>query len=72
MYKNVNLHDDAWKYKLIDLDTNKIIKYAIWADDDLGVYTKLAQDANGIFIKRLDHTIEWETVFANIKLEKID
>ena len=33
-----NLEDDCWKYKLMDLDTNEEILYAIYANDETGEY----------------------------------
>jgi len=38
MFKKIGLHDDAYRYILINLDTGKEIKRCFMADDRIGIY----------------------------------
>ena len=51
MYLNVN--DEPWKAAMIclwDLDTNKILRRVLWADDEKGEYCQYAVDKNNELI----------------------
>jgi len=65
---------EGWEYNLINLDTNEIIKYALFADDEKGIWIEYQVDENGHFIKR-GGEYGIPILFrrkGNIRLEKID
>ena len=64
--------EDGWKYKIMDLDTNKEIELVVWADDETGEYEQCKTNRDGSIVYDKYDEIKMINKKGNIKLEKID